>query len=237
MKSVEVILVAVFTSMLTTVGVMYGAQRLGYLPGGDADAKHDVAPDLMGLNEADARANLTALGLKLVVSGREAHEEAEEGTVIGQVPKPGESLPAGGAVNVTFALAPPKVPDVVGKKVEEATKVLEGAGYVVTVGDPEPSEKQAEGAVASTDPKAGTALRVKGTVTLHTAAPAGPVEIPQLVGLGVEAAKKAGEEAKLKVRVQYVSLAETQTGVVLSQQPRAGDKIEPDSEVVVTINH
>jgi beta-lactam-binding protein with PASTA domain len=32
-------------------------------------------------------------------------------------------------------------------------------------------------------------------------------------------------------------LAETQTGVVLSQQPPAGEKIEPDSEVTVTINH
>jgi serine/threonine-protein kinase len=171
------------------------------------------------------------------VSGREAHDKAEEGTVIGQAPKPGENLPAGGVVNVTFALAPPNVPDVIGKTVDEATKVLENAGYVVAVGDPEPSEKHGEGAVASTDPEAGAALRVKGTVTLHPAAPAGPVEIPQLVGLGLEAAKKAAEEVKLEVKVRYVSLAETQTGVVLSQQPPAGEKIEPDSEVTVTINH
>jgi len=236
MKSIEVVLLAMITSILTTVGVMYAAQRFGYLPRREVAKQQIEVPDLMGLREADARANLSAIGLKLVVSGREPDDTADEGTVIRQAPKPGEKLPADGAVNLTFALATPKVPDVSGKKIEEATKELEKAGYVVKVGDPEASEKHGEGVVVSTEPEAGEALKAKGTVTLHPAAAAGPVEIPKLVGLGLEAAKKAAEKVNLKVKVQYVSLAETPTGVVLRQNPQVGEKIAPGSEVTVTIN-
>jgi beta-lactam-binding protein with PASTA domain len=62
------------------------------------------------------------------------------------------------------------------------------------------------------------------------------VEVPKLLGLGLEKAKKEAEEAGLELAIQWVALAETATGVVLSQDPRAGETVAPAAKVTVSVN-
>lgn len=235
MRAVGVVLIAMLTSVATTAGSLYGAHRLGYLALGHEDPR-PVAPNLLGLTEVDAKTNLEALGLKLMVGGREPSPDAKEGTVTAQLPKAGDPVGPDGAVRLTFALAVPKVPDVVGKPVEEAKRALEEAGYVVKLATAISHDQHPEGTVITQKPAAGEALAAKGEVTLEPSLGAAASEVPKLIGLGLDAAKEAAEKAKLELTVQWVALAETPTFVVLRQDPEPGKPAEPNAKVTVFVN-
>jgi eukaryotic-like serine/threonine-protein kinase len=242
MKAVGVIFLAMFTSIATTAGLYVAQQKWGHLleppkEAAPAPKPKKVVPNLMGLTEADAKSNLDALGLKLIVGGRTESPDAKEGTVVQQAPKAGESLAAEEAVSLTFAIALPKVPDVVGKTVDDASQALVKAGYVVKVGDPIENEKLAPGHVMTQAPAAGGALKAKETVTIQASAGSGEVKVPKFVGLGMDAAKKEAEKSKLKLLVQWVDLPETATYVVLRQDPTPGKTVKPMSDVKVFVNH
>jgi len=230
MRPLAVVLLAFLTSVVTTIGTFYGIARLS------PHVEQKGVPQLVGLTEQDARGNLGAVGLKMLIAGREDSAEAEPGRVIRQMPAAGQLLAPGAAVSVTFASSPPKVPSAIGKTVPDATRILEQAGYSVEVGEAEASADQAEGLVVLQLPEAGSPLRKKGKVTIRPAKAEAPADIPKLVGLSVAKAKEAAEKANLKVAVQWVDLAETTSGVVLRQKPAPGVPKEPVSEITVTVN-
>jgi eukaryotic-like serine/threonine-protein kinase len=236
MNALGVILVAFVTSAVTSAGAVYAIQRYHLLEEAPAPPPPQTVPQLTGLSEADALTNLTASGLKLMVAGREPSAEAEPGTVIRQEPAPGGTLEAGQAVSVTYALAVPKVPSVAGKTVAEAKQALEELGYAVEVAEAVASNDVAAGLVVEQKPAAGTPLQKKEKVVVQPSAGAGTVEVPRFVGLNASSAKIAAEKANLQLAIQWVALAETATMVVLSQMPAAGEAVEPQSQVKVTIN-
>jgi serine/threonine-protein kinase len=235
MKPFGVFLIALITSAITSAGVFYAENRWHILK--PPEQQRQVVPDLRGLTEPDAKTNLDALGLKMMVAGREASAEAKEGTVLSQVPRAGETVGPDQTVSLTFAIAATKpVPDVVGKPVADATKALEEAGYTVKVGDPVADAKVAAGMVVSQTPGAGTTLKAKETVTLQPSSGAGEVEVPKLTGMNQRQAEEEAKKVGLKVAVNWVALAETATFVVLRQDPVPGTKVKPDSEVKIYIN-
>jgi beta-lactam-binding protein with PASTA domain len=234
MRIFTVILVAFITAVAASTGTAYLVIRLGWF--NPPEVPRQPVPDLVGLSEADAKTNLATLGFSMLVAGREIHATAEPGTVVRQTPSPGELAPVGQAVRLTFALPPPKLPDVVGKKLSAATEVMEQAGYKVRVAKAVASDKHAEGLVASQSPAPGTPLQKGAKVVLRPSAGAAAVEVPKLVGMGLQKAKKEAEQAKLKVKVQWVELAETTSYVVLRQKPEAGEPVARDSEVLVVVN-
>jgi beta-lactam-binding protein with PASTA domain len=236
MRALGVIVLAMFTSILATVGTMYGAYRLGYLKLAAESPRH--APNVLGLTEGDARNNIEALGLKLIIAGRETNAQAKENTVISQMPKAGDPVGPDGAVHLTLALAPPpaKVPDVTGKSVADATKALADAGYEVKVGAAVPHDVHKEGVVATQSPEAGGSLAAKETVTITPSSGAEAKTAPKFVGLGLDAAKEAAKTAKVELVVQWVALAETPTYLVLRQDPLEGKPLNADKKVTVFVN-
>jgi beta-lactam-binding protein with PASTA domain len=236
MKAFSVILVAFTTAVVTAGGTVVAIQRFHLLEPRPEPVSAQPVPDLTGLLEADALTNLTTSGFKLMVAGREPNAEAGPGTVIRQEPAAGSPLEPGQVVRVTFAVEVPQVPNVLGKSVADATQALEGLGYVVEVQDPAPSADHAAGLIVEQVPRAGSALAKKEKVALTPSAGAGTVEVPKLIGLNVGSAKVAAEKASLQLAIQWVALAETATNVVLYQKPAAGETVEPESEVRVTVN-
>lgn len=77
-------------------------------------------------------------------------------------PPPGGSLVGDGSAP---AEAGDTVPDVAGKSVEEATSILQGAGYAVSLRDGTSNEVP-EGKVIGTEPEAGTAVSSGAPVTI-----------------------------------------------------------------------
>ena len=234
MRTLTVILVAFSTAVAASTGTAHLIIRMGWF--NPPEIPQQSVPDLVGLAEADAKTNLGTLGLSMLIAGREQHATAEAGTVVSQSPGAGELAAPGATVKLTFALAPPKLPDVVGKKVAAATELLKGAGYEVRVDEAVPSEKHPVDVVVSQDPAPGTPALKGAKVALRPSAGASAVEVPNLVGTSLQNAKAGAEKAKLKLKVQWVALAETTSYVVLRQTPAAGQSVAPDSELIVVVN-
>jgi beta-lactam-binding protein with PASTA domain len=232
-----VILISLFTSVVVSAGTVFAIERLDLIPRKDAaEAPGAMVPDLKGLSEDDARANLTATGLLLVIQGREPSGEAEPGHVIKQASPPGSKVPRGGTVAVTVAKALPKVPSVTGVSSDAAATLLAQAGFTMKLGEPIVSAELAEGKVVSQSPGADTALEKGGTVTVQVAAPPKVVDVPSLLGMGYAAAKTKLEGMGLKAQIVWLSLAEQQAFIVINQKPAAGEKLKPGEEVKIYVN-
>ena len=102
MHGSSVVLISLLTSALTTTGGMYLIQRYQvFAP--EPVARSTPAPLLVGLTEADARANTAALQVPLLVEGREPSPGVAAGTVVRQSIPPGHPVPEGAGIGVTFA--------------------------------------------------------------------------------------------------------------------------------------
>ncbi|MFF8018328.1 Stk1 family PASTA domain-containing Ser/Thr kinase [Streptomyces sp. NPDC007929] len=96
-------------------------------------ARIDV-PDVTGVDEADARAELTEAGLKVKIAPeRVTSSEYDKGQVVRQSPASGGPAAEGDTVTLTLSKGPEmiEVPDVVGDSVDDARQALEGAGFEV----------------------------------------------------------------------------------------------------------
>lgn len=235
MHGSSVVLISLFTSALTTTGATYLIQRYQvFAP--EPVARVTPAPVLVGLTEADARANTAALQVALLVEGREPTPGVAAGTVVRQSIAPGQPVPEGAGIGVTFAASLPAVPKVVALTQSEAAEQLTRAGYKVVQGDPLPHAKLPVGSVVSQFPEADTELAAGSAVTLHLSSGPAQVEAPKLVGLDLPSAKAKLSELGLTLQVRWISRGETPENRVLSQKPAAGKRLAPKGVVEVVVN-
>jgi serine/threonine-protein kinase len=232
MNNSTVFLIAFFTSLMTATGTVYLVERLDLM----SDDQQVIVPNLRGLPEEDAMANVKSLGLMFMIGAREQSAEVKEGSVIRQSVPPGQSVSVGQPITVTLAEALPKVPVVEGKSVDEATATLQNAGYQIVVGEPVVNPAVSAGKIVSQLPRAGSPLAKEQTVTVRVSTGPQDVEVPKVTGLTFSPAKEKLEELGLKAKVRWVALAETVSNVVLRQTPEPGTKAEPGAEVELVIN-
>ncbi len=88
-------------------------------------------PEVTGSTQAEAKAALTAVGLKMGSVTQQAAAGKAAGTVLSQSPQAGTPLQTGQAVNLTVAQAPKEtaVPEVVGQNEAQAAATLGRAGF------------------------------------------------------------------------------------------------------------
>ncbi len=91
-------------------------------------------PELLGSTQGEAEQTLGELGLVAALA-EDFSADVPEGQVMGQTPQAGSTAHKGDTVNVVVSKGPPyaPVPDVYGKSTEEATRVLQDAGFEVEV--------------------------------------------------------------------------------------------------------
>jgi serine/threonine-protein kinase len=111
---------------------------------------------------------LTTAGLKLGDLIKASNDDVPEGRVVGQYPAAGTEVEADSSVNVTVSSGPEKktttaVPDVFGRNLEEAGRLLSSVGLVLEGSRTQERNKQA-GTVISTDPPAGSKVDVGSSV-------------------------------------------------------------------------
>lgn len=125
-------------------------------------------PDLAGMTRDQADAALRAAGLALGGADETISTSARAGAVIAQRPAAGESLGKGGRVDVTLAKAPPPVtvPDLTGRKYDEARELLSRMGLSSSLAASYVRADLAVALVAGQRPAAGTELAAGGTVLL-----------------------------------------------------------------------
>ncbi len=120
-------------------------------------------PNVEGLPRADAEAAIQEANLTASVTEEYSYDFLE-GTVISQLPAPGETLYRGDSVGIVISKGPElvEVPNVYGRGVDEATATLQEAGFEVDV-------KQIAGffgIVGNQSPAAGELARRGAVVTI-----------------------------------------------------------------------
>ena len=133
-----------------------------------------TVPDVVGLPQAQAEANIGAAGLAVGDVAQQHSDSVPAGNVISQDPTAGSSVAPGSPVDPVISLgpAPVTVPDVVGLSGAQAQTDIEAAG--LTVGDvtEQYSDSVPADNVISQDPAAGSSV-----------APGSPVNLVVSLGL------------------------------------------------------
>jgi hypothetical protein len=123
-------------------------------------------PKVVGLDVSKARTEARRAGIALDVHTKET--SSPRGTVLSQDPAQGNVLPGDG-ITIIVAVPLPRIPNVVGKDVKVATRILDNAGFNVHVrkqGSSAPKDQ-----VISQSPSAGTASHSGRAVSLTIAKP------------------------------------------------------------------
>jgi eukaryotic-like serine/threonine-protein kinase len=235
MHGSTVVLIAILTSAVTSVGSVYLVQRFDLFPK-KVEIVQTAVPDLKGLPEADARANAQAAKLALIVSSREPSGDVKAGSVIRQSIPAGQRVPHDHPVTVVIAEELPKVPVVTGMKLADAKALLAKQEYSLKVKGTVADAGAPEGTVVSQTPAAESGLAKGSTVSVELSAAAAEVDVPKLSGLSVKKAQEAVEKLGLTLEVRWVAMAETATFVVLNQKPPAGQKLKPGDKIEITVN-
>jgi eukaryotic-like serine/threonine-protein kinase len=125
------------------------------------------------------------------------------------------------------------VPNVVRLTEEDARERLEDEGFEVTARRA-PSEAP-EGTVFEQDPAGGTELEEGEAVAIGVSSGPAAVDVPNVVGLPFEQAQERLEEAGLRAR-RFNVFSEEPPGVVVAQDPAAGEQAAEDAAVRVNVS-
>lgn len=192
-------------------------------------------PDLRGVRLEKAQEQLTQHGLVAGMVTRAFSEDVPKGFVIGTDPEAGTERHGGSAIALTVSKGSPvEVPDVTGSSIDDATAQLRDAGLEVKIADTRIMSAFEAGQVAEQSPGADKEVGEGDTVTLTISKGREQVEVPDVVGDGVDDARRALEEAGFQVEEDRGLLGlfgET----VKSQSVEGGDKAPKGSTITIKI--
>lgn len=195
-----------------------------------------TVPDVAGQSAVDATTALEAAGY-VVSQADQASDTVDVGLVISTNPAAGTQLGTGETVtiNVSSGVATVTVPDVVGLSVDEATAQLEAAGLVVTTEEQASTDVEA-GTVIETNPRAGVDVAAGSDVIVTVSSGPEDVTVPDLAGLTADEATEVAEAAGLIITIVDDPDDPDPDGIVIQQDPAAGDVVPAGTEVTVDMS-
>jgi beta-lactam-binding protein with PASTA domain len=189
-------------------------------------------PDLKNKTETAAKATLTDTHLVTGDIKRTYSDTVKKGLVISTNPLAGQKLKRGEAVGlvVSRGVQPVPVPDVVGKKKDEAQRILTEASLGAKI-EEKYDDKVPAGVVISQTPAKGKAPK-NSDVTLVVSKGGIPIPVPQVVGQTLDEARAILTAAGFQVRDFNLPGGPDQ---VLDQSPNGGDKAPKGSRVTLSV--
>jgi eukaryotic-like serine/threonine-protein kinase len=195
-------------------------------------------PDVVGLNEEDARSQLGDAGFRDIRVEPVFDAEAEAGEVVAQNPAAGESAPLSATITLQISQGAEErsVPDLAGRTAAEAEAILRQQGFEVAQ-QLENSSDVPQGTVIRTDPGSGTVLEVGETVTLVVSAGPEQVIVPNVTEKTEQTAVEELELAGFRVQVveQELPPGSPDDGRVLAQDPPGGQRAQRGATVTITV--
>jgi serine/threonine-protein kinase len=225
-----VVAVVIVLILVYVVGGFLGLWR--YVPSGSKSGEDTEVvsedegvevPDLLGMTEEEAKAALKELELGYKKIGEVSSDEYEAGQIC-QQSHGGETVEKNMTIEVMISNGKGdiQVPDVVGKDLETAITLLRDAGFNYNP-TYEFSEDVPQGKIISQSPEAGGRGKEGDLITLVVSQGIESVKIPSLSGMTEKEAKKALENASLKLgNVTKESSDSVASGKVISQDPSSG---------------
>jgi len=202
-------------------------------PQPNPDAATIPAPNLVGTPIKDARKVASSQGIVLIEDESRDAPDAAPGEILEQIPAPGSPLATREIRVVTAKAREARVPDLVGKPIAEAKQTLADLGVEVT--EVQKDSSKAPGTVLSQKPLPKTKLS-PGTPVELTIAALPLIEVPQLTGKYLNAAKTALKDTGLEVGdIKRTEHEEHGENYVLRQDPAAGSKVPFGTTVNLTV--
>ena len=130
----------------------------------DGPGKTSIPTALIGKTLDEAKPILDSSGLVLAKTNAVESSEAP-GTIVGVVPEPGSTVPAGSGVVLNIASGKVFVPDVLGVSKIQATTILIQAGFIPNVIETQDAE-QPSGVVLAQAPAADESAKIGSSVTI-----------------------------------------------------------------------
>ena len=193
-----------------------------------------TVPDLVGENQNDAVAKLTAMNLRFDV--HDISSRQPQGTVIAQNP-PAETKVAEKTVvriNVSSGPRPVGIPDVRGSSYETAASQLQAVGFAVARQDAE--SDQAAGTVIDQTPAPNNFAPKGSTVTLTVSKGPTTTGVPNVENEDEQTARSQLEASGFRVRIEHEDTTdEGLDGFVLRQDPPPGTQVKPNSKVTIVV--
>ncbi|GAB4540184.1 MAG: Stk1 family PASTA domain-containing Ser/Thr kinase [Anaerolineae bacterium] len=123
-------------------------------------------PDVIGMEEEDARQVLESAGLQLEVIGQAFHPTIPPFAIIDQTVRAGEPVAEGTGIGVVISQGPEllEVPSLIGKSLDEALAQVQSAGLIAQ--SQETWSEQPPGIVIDQDPPAGSLVQTRSLVSL-----------------------------------------------------------------------
>lgn len=212
-----------------------GAALFWFLrPTSDPAPETIAVPDVVGMQEAEARDALTAEGLTPQFT-QAASDEVEEGAVISTDPPAGTEVEPSSTVAVTVSAGPDAVavPDLSGMTEDEAKAALEEAGLVYSFGGQEDTEGIEEGIVTRSEPTSGVSVDAGSEVTVWLAS--GQVVVPSVRDLAVDDATQMLTDLGFTVETRTRPDRDNPIGLVLEQTPAAQTRADAGSTVSLIV--
>ena len=203
---------------------------------GDANVE---VPGIVGLHKDEAEKKLEALGLKMEVQSTTSNSEYPKDYITYQERAEGFKLKKGATVGVRVSKGAETVfvPDVTTMSPEAAKIEIEKYNLIYKE-EEEASTTVPKGSITRQLPSVNNEVSAGTTVTVYISS--GPVdgmmETPDVVGETEAAAREIIIAASLVPKVQYESDLTKDDGIVLSQSPKAKEKVSELTEIVITVN-
>ncbi|HEX6472208.1 MAG TPA: Stk1 family PASTA domain-containing Ser/Thr kinase [Streptosporangiaceae bacterium] len=219
-----------------------GAAAIGWAlsgHGGGNAAEQVKVPNVVGQTQDAATKAITDQGLVLGDVNEEFNDTVKKGVVISSNPPADQQVDKGSQVDLTVSKGKEKVevevPDVTGQPYREAQSQLEQAGFKVAKRT-QSDNTVPKGAVIKTTPDAGEKAAQGSTVVMYVSTGRETVEVPNVVNLSENDAKRTLREAGLKVNVQQgPPEGDIPEGSVFRQLPEAGREVAPGTTVTIFV--
>lgn len=235
-KNKKTLILSVVGALLAAILFVGGAFMIsGYLKNSN-EAKIET-PDFVSMTLEEAEEEAQALGITVISDGEELNSQYEPGQIVSQSPEAGTKIIEGETIKVIISenvIEQVEVPALIGKKLEEATKLIEAAGLTESV--EYKFDDSEENLVLEQTPRSGDKIEIGKIVkiTVSLGKEENNIELPTVIG-------KTEQEARtilknFDIKVSYREDTSQTEGIVLSQNPSPGQKMATGSEVGVVVN-
>lgn len=197
-------------------------------------------PNLTGRTLAAATNDAAQRRLRVKVTGRKNHPRIAAGRVVEQDPLPGTSIKENRTLRVILSMGPKKttVPEVSGQALRSARLRLESMGVPIRRIIEAPSAA-AEDTVLVQVPEAGVVENLGEGVLLVVARNGSMRDyvMPDLIGKSIGDISQAFEtRGFVPPQIRYKSYPGLARGIILSQSPLAGYRLNPRTAVIFEVS-
>lgn len=222
---------ALFLSILALVIVLL----FSLFDGGGATV---AVPNVVGKDQVEAQRILKGAGLQAEVARSSFSETFAEGAVISQDPEDGRKVSEDSTVKLVISKGAERstVPNLSGKTIDEAIKLLEDSGLTVGAEQRQFNDDIAEGTILDQDPRAGTKVDRGSSVDIVLSGGTQTVRVPNVEGLDEQSARERLLDAGLTPAVKDTCKTQERNDKVLKQDPAPNTEVKEGSTVTLTVN-